>query len=234
MTHPMINHSKIKVILLDIEGTTTPIDFVTETLFPYARSRYDSFLQANWASPEVQAIATQLWQDYRNESPPLSCWPRLEDCQGTAAYLTHLTDCDRKLTALKDIQGKIWRRGYEDGSLQGVMYDDVLPAFQQWQTQGQTIAIYSSGSISAQKLIFGYSNVGDLTPYISAYFDTTTGAKVEPDSYQAIANHLGVAPAEIHFYSDNPREVDAAQKAGCQITEVRREQGDSLIPSSAS
>jgi enolase-phosphatase E1 len=219
----------IQVVLLDIEGTTTPIDFVTKTLFPYARSRYHSFLAGNSTSPDIQEIITRLWLSYENEVPALSCWPKQDDIAGATNYLMYLTDHDRKLTPLKDLQGKIWHTGYEDNSLKGEMYDDVLPALQAWQAQKRTIAIYSSGSIAAQKLIFGYSNVGDLTPYISAYFDTTTGAKIEASSYQKIANHLKVKPEEIYFYSDNPKEVQAAQTAGCVVTEIRREQGHTLL-----
>ncbi len=219
----------IKIILLDIEGTTTPIDFVTKTLFPYARSRYHSFLQENFASADIKEIIDRLWLSYESELPALSCWSEKNDPSGAAAYLRHLTDCDRKLTALKDIQGKIWRTGYEENSLKGEMYDDVLPALQQWQAQNLTIAIYSSGSVAAQQLIFGYSSVGDLTPYISDYFDTTTGAKTDSNSYQKIAKHLKAKPQEIHFYSDNSKEIQAAQTAGCVVTEIRREQNDTLL-----
>ncbi|MBT9317502.1 acireductone synthase [Leptothoe spongobia] len=218
----------IKVILLDIEGTTTPIDFVTKTLFPYARSRYSSFLEENFASSAIREIIERLWLNYGSEAPALSCWSEQDDMSGAAAYLTYLTDHDRKLTALKDLQGKIWRTGYENNSLKGEMYDDVLPALQQWQAQKLTIAIYSSGSIAAQQLIFGYSNVGDLRPYISDYFDTTTGAKIDSSSYQKIAKHLKVTPQEIHFYSDNPKEIQAAQAAGCIVTEIRREKNHIL------
>lgn len=217
----------IQVVLLDIEGTTTPIDFVTKTLFPYARSRYLSFLQEHSASPDIREIVDQLWLSYQDER--LSSWSAKDDLAGAAAYLQYLSDQDRKLTALKDLQGKIWRTGYEDNSLKGEMYDDVIPALQQWKQQGRKIAIYSSGSVAAQQLIFGYSNVGDLTPYISNYFDTQIGSKLEVSSYQTIAEHLGVTPQEIHFYSDNPREIAAAQKAGCVVTEIRREQQDTLL-----
>lgn len=219
----------IKIILLDIEGTTTPIDFVTKTLFPYALRRYHSFLQENFASADIQEMIDRLWLSYESEVPALCCWSEKNDPAGAAAYLRHLTDCDRKLTALKDIQGKIWRTGYEENSLKGEMYDDVLPALQQWQAQNLTIAIYSSGSVAAQQLIFGYSSVGDLTPYISDYFDTTTGAKIDSSSYQKIAKHLKAKPQEIHFYSDNSKEIQAAMAAGCVVTEIRREQNDTLL-----
>lgn len=221
----------IKAILLDIEGTTTPIDFVTKTLFPYACDRYHSFLEENSTSSVIKEIIDSLWLSYESEAPDLSCWSKQDDLSGATAYLTYLTDQDRKLTALKDIQGKIWRTGYGNNSLKGEMYGDVLPALQQWQAQGLTIAIYSSGSIAAQQLIFGYSNVGDLRPYISDYFDTTTGAKIDSGSYQKIAKQLKVASQELHFYSDNPQEIQAAQAAGCAVTEIRREQEDTLLSS---
>ncbi|HYP50887.1 MAG TPA: acireductone synthase, partial [Pyrinomonadaceae bacterium] len=136
--------------------------------------------------------------------------------ESVAGYLIRLIDNDRKQTALKAIQGRIWQKGYESGELLGEVFDDVLPAFERWREQGKTIAIFSSGSRLAQKLIFGYSSAGDLTKFIWAYFDTTTGGKKEAASYQKIAEELGFPTNEILFLSDVVAELDAAFEAGMQ------------------
>ena len=207
----------MRAILLDIEGTTTPIDFVHKTLFPFARERMLDFVRENFAAirNEIEALGVEHQQDVaRGEAPPEFDEKSIESI---AAYLRFLIDSDRKSTPLKSIQGKIWQAGYESGELKGEVYNDVLPAFERWKQAGKTIAIFSSGSVLAQKLIFGYSTAGDLTKYISAYFDTTTGAKREVGSYCKIAETLGFAPPEILFISDVTAELEAAQKAGMQV-----------------
>lgn len=206
----------MKAVLLDIEGTTTPIDFVHETLFPFARARMADFVGRNFAdlSAEIAALEIEHADDVKNNlSPP----PMIDDLvESVAAYLIFLIDADRKSTALKSIQGKIWQQGYESGELSGAIFADVKPAFERWKQADKTIAIFSSGSVLAQKLIFGFSSEGDLTNYISAYFDTTTGAKREAESYRKIAEHLGFPPMEILFVSDIYQELDAAKDAGMQ------------------
>jgi enolase-phosphatase E1 len=132
-------------------------------------------------------------------------------------------DRDRKSTALKSIQGKIWKLGYQSGELLGVVYEDVLDVFHKWRDQGRVIAIYSSGSVLAQKLIFGHTNAGDLTQFISYYFDTTTGAKKESASYAKIASALGFRVEEVVFYSDSVAEVNAAREAGMLTALVTRD-----------
>jgi 2,3-diketo-5-methylthio-1-phosphopentane phosphatase len=137
-------------------------------------------------------------------------------------YVFWLMDHDRKSTALKSLQGKIWKRGFESGELKGTLFDDVPEALRRWSA-GARVAIYSSGSVEAQKLLFRYSNFGDLTPLIAGYFDTRTGPKMESASYAAIAAAMKVAPAELLFFSDAVRELDAAREAGCGTRLVVRE-----------
>ncbi len=201
----------MKAILLDIEGTTTPIDFVHKTLFPYAANNIDNYVHDNFAElgDEIAALKAEsssdtIYEEKFDETSPASI----------AAYLKFLIKVDRKSTPLKSIQGKIWQQGYENGELKGEVFADVPAAFQRWQTAGKKIAIYSSGSVLAQKLIFGYSDKGDLTSLITEYFDTTTGAKRETESYKKIAEALKLAPADILFISDIPAELDAARAAG--------------------
>lgn len=209
----------MKAILLDIEGTTTPIDFVHETLFPYARARMAGFVQQNFVDLkfEISQLETEISNDgdYKNELRP-------DSANSVADYLIYLIDNDRKSTPLKSIQGTIWQAGYENGDLVSTVYDDVPKAFERWKGDGKTIAIYSSGSILAQQLIFKYSDHGDLTRFIDRYFDTTTGAKRETESYAKIAAELNTDPAEAVFFSDIPAELDAAGSAGMKTRLVSR------------
>ena len=205
-------------ILLDIEGTTTPIDFVFGVLFPFARDHLDAFLAKQGHQPEVQADLRQLRQEYEadlaqgEEIPP---WQG-SDPAAAIAYIQHLIATDRKSTGLKSLQGKIWQQGYKSGELRSRLFPDVKPAFQRWVAAGKRLHIFSSGSVPAQKLLFRYTEVGDLTPFLSGYFDTRTGPKQVTDSYYTIAGGIGVAPAAILFISDVTAELKAARAAGLQ------------------
>ena len=203
------------VLLLDIEGTTTPVAFVFEVLFPFARDRTEDFLATRGDDADVQADLSFLRQDYSQESLSV---PRWEGNLAVAAvpYIHYLMGCDRKSTGLKSLQGKIWEAGYQSGQLRSSLFADVLPALQRWQAAGKAIYIFSSGSVQAQKLIFRYSEVGDLTAYISGYFDTTVGSKREVDSYRKIAAAVGRSPAKILFISDVAAELKPAKIAGFQ------------------
>ena len=211
---------EIKVILLDIEGTTTPIDFVHQTLFPYARERMIEFVRTNFdsLSDEISRLKTEHESDTTYASPFDDRSP-----DSVAAYLCHLIDNDRKSTPLKSIQGKIWKSGYDEGEICSQVFDDVPPAFKRWKAAGKHIAIYSSGSIEAQKDLFKHTDHGDLTPFISAYFDTTIGGKKEMDSYSKIVDQLGVGPNNVLFVSDVVAELDAARSGGLRTTLSIRE-----------
>ncbi len=212
---------RICAILLDIEGTTTPIEFVNGTLFPFARARLGEFVRQHGLRADVREDLAALRQEHAREAsatPGLPPWPGgaagETGADAAVAYLLWLMDRDRKSTALKSLQGKIWEAGYRSGELRGHVYSDVLPAFRRWRAQGRTIAIFSSGSVLAQKLLFAHSTAGDLTRYIGAYFDTTTGAKKDQQSYRRIAAALGQLPADVLFCSDVVGELDAARQAG--------------------
>lgn len=197
---------KARAVLTDIEGTTSSIAFVTDTLFPYARAH-----MADYVAAHADAVA-----------------PILADVPGTdtAARLATLLgwmDADAKQTPLKTLQGLIWADGYADGSLTGHVYADAAAALARWKADGIDLYVYSSGSVAAQKLIFGHSCEGDLTPLFSGYFDTHVGAKRDAASYAAIAGRIGLAPGEILFLSDAPAEVDAARAAGMDALLVDRE-----------
>ncbi|MEO7672818.1 MAG: acireductone synthase [Pyrinomonadaceae bacterium] len=203
----------IKAILLDIEGTTTPIDFVHQTLFPFAKARIAGFVQEH--IDDLKFEIGQLEAEHKLDAhspPPL----RSDSANSVADYLKYLIDQDRKSTPLKSIQGLIWQKGYESGDLVSPVYDDVPTALKRWKDAGKSVAIYSSGSVLAQRLIFKYSDQGDLTQSIDNYFDTVTGAKREAASYRKIADELAVQPREIIFVSDIPSELDAARTGGIQ------------------
>ena len=184
------------------------MSFVYDVLFPYARRALPGFVSSHAADAEVSAAVRALDAERaadvaRGLAPP----------EGASAYLLWLMDADRKSTALKALQGLVWRDGYEKGDLRGNVYPDVPPALARWRGQGRRIFIYSSGSVLAQRLLFSTTPHGDLTSFIDGYFDTTTGPKKEPDSYRRIAEQIGEDPAAVCFVSDSEEEVRAAREA---------------------
>jgi enolase-phosphatase E1 len=211
-----------KLYLLDIEGTTSPVTFVYNVLFPYARKHMRDYILTHIGEPGLDADLRLLAQENAIDrasgapiiylSQTLSQDP-VEALQSSIAYLLWLMDRDRKSTALKSIQGKIWTEGYEQGHLQSEIFPDVPASLERWHSSAR-VAIYSSGSVEAQKYLFRFTNAGDLTSFISAYFDTQIGPKIESDSYHKIAAATDTDPAEILFISDSIRELDAARSAG--------------------
>jgi enolase-phosphatase E1 len=195
-------------VLTDIEGTTTAIAFVHRSLFPYAATALDGFLAKHADEPEVAAV--------------------LADVPGEdkAAQLRAWMAADAKVTPLKALQGLIWREGYKAGALKGHLWPDVAEALRDWQARGLHLAIYSSGSEEAQRLLVRHSEAGDLEPLFEGFFDTRMGMKREAASYTDIARAWGAAPAATLFLSDVAEELDAAREAGfatCQL--VRTEDG---------
>jgi enolase-phosphatase E1 len=216
---------------LDIEGTTTPIEFVHQTLFGYARVRVHEYLQRHWADPAVRADVEQLETEHRAETSQPSPPPWHHDPGAVAAYLHWLMDRDRKSTGLKSLQGKIWEEGYGSGELRGEVYPDVPTTLRRWRGQGLEIAIFSSGSVQAQRSLFRSTPAGDLTQYISAYFDTTTGPKTAPESYTRIAAKLGRPASDVVFISDVVAELDAARTSGMETALCVR--NPSALPSTS-
>lgn len=204
----------MKAILLDIEGTTTPINFVHKTLFPYAKNKIGEYVAENFdaISLEIELLKKEYKKDFLDQ---LYGRDFREDVPETIVeYLKFLIEIDRKSTPLKSLQGKIWQAGYESGEIESVIFEDVPRAFERWKSEEKRIAIYSSGSVLAQKMIFRYSNFGDLTSYISNYFDTNVGHKRETESYVKIAHALNHPPKRVAFVSDISQELDAAKTAG--------------------
>jgi enolase-phosphatase E1 len=210
------------VLLLDIEGTTTPITFVHDVLFPYARTRLPDFIAVHRGQPDVLDAIARLRAEHTADARAgvgVPDWPDSDD-RGLVRYLEFLMDRDRKSPGLKVLQGLIWDEGYRRGDLHGVVFDTVVPAMRRCRAAGKRIAIYSSGSVLAQRLLFSTTPDGDLTTMIDGFFDTGVGAKVEPASYSRIASLLGVAPGEILFLTDATAEVTAARAAGVQAVIV--------------
>ncbi|CNE62627.1 bifunctional enolase-phosphatase [Yersinia nurmii] len=207
----------IQAIVTDIEGTTSDIRFVHQVLFPYARARLADFLRQHASEDDV----TVLLVDLRREIGQLDA-----DIETLISALFGFMDEDRKSTALKALQGMIWRTGYQSGDFRGHLYPDVAPQLAHWQHQGVKLYVYSSGSVEAQKLLFGYSEAGDLQPLFSGYFDTRVGAKREVSAYQNMTERLAVAPQDILFLSDIRQELDAAHQAGWQTCQLIRDLPD--------
>ena len=202
---------QLRGILLDIEGTTTPIAFVHEVLFSYARAHARDFLRNNQDSDEVRADIALLREEQATDKSN-----NLQPPESIADYIDWLIDRDRKSTGLKSLQGKIWRQGYLEGSLKSQVFADVAPAFERWRAAGLKISIFSSGSVLAQQLLFAHTDAGDLTKFIDDYFDTNVGKKGEAESYRKIATALGLQPREILFVSDVVAELEAAKEAGME------------------
>jgi enolase-phosphatase E1 len=211
--------STIHVILLDIEGTTTPVDFVYKTLFPYASQNVKRFLLEHSRDPDIRLLVEDLHAQHQRDEdtgahpPSWNAETEESKLHSGANYVRWLIAGDSKCTPLKTLQGKIWQQGYARGELHGEVYADVPPALARWQRQGREVCIYSSGSVLAQQLLFRSTTAGDLTKSISRHFDTGIGAKTETASYRKIAESLGRAPGEVLFISDSIKEVEAARMA---------------------
>ncbi|HTR77767.1 MAG TPA: acireductone synthase [Gemmatimonadaceae bacterium] len=210
----------VDTVVLDIEGTTTPIRFVYDVLFPYARQHLAAYVAGHAGDGALDDVGRLLEREWAtdlspgDDPPDWQSGPAETLGRSIVAYATWLMDRDRKSTGLKLLQGRIWERGYADGVLRGAVFPDVPGALQRWRDSHVEVAIYSSGSVLAQKLLFGTTADGDLTRFITAFFDTGVGAKGDPDSYRRIAAKLGRRTAAILFVSDAPGEVAAAASAG--------------------
>ncbi|MEL7121676.1 MAG: acireductone synthase [Bacteroidota bacterium] len=206
----------IQFILMDIEGTTTSISFVHEVLFPYASKHLEGFVTKNQNDhlvlAELEAVKKTVLEEDDKE---------MSNDEAIQQLLTWIK-ADRKHTALKALQGYLWKEGYVSGEYTGHVYEDVLPVLEKWKQAGLKMGIYSSGSVEAQKLLFKYSKKGDLTPYLSAHFDTNIGHKKEVHSYRNIQESLNIPADHILFLSDVEAELDAAQEAGFQTIQLVR------------
>jgi enolase-phosphatase E1 len=203
----------VSAILTDIEGTTTDIDFVHKVLFPYAAEKLPAYVRAHAGDAALQPIlaatrAEMNLPDADNEA--------VIDC------LLGWIAADKKITPLKQLQGLIWEAGYRQGDFRGHLYADAYEGLKRWHAQGVPLYIFSSGSVRAQTLLFGHSDHGDLTPWFSGYFDTTTGAKRDAESYRRIAHAIGSPAQAVLFLSDITEELDAAAAAGMQVLQLVR------------
>ncbi|MBU6340041.1 MAG: acireductone synthase [Bacteroidetes bacterium] len=206
----------MQYILTDIEGTSTSVAFVYEVLFPYFKAQVANYAEKNAAAPEWQHILHAV-----NETVVSEGGQRL-DPHGMVDQLIRWTEADRKHPALKTAQGLVWDAAYRSGVLKGHVYPDVKPALERWRQAGLNLGVYSSGSVAAQKLLFGFSMDGNLLPFFSNYFDTKVGGKRDSKSYMEIARQIGLPPNEILFLSDVEAELDAAAEAGLHTIQLLR------------
>jgi len=198
-------------ILLDVEGTTSSISFVYDVLFEHAKAHVGDFLAARGDERAIREVAVAI-AVAAGAGPDAAAVAA--DPARTALAAIDLMNRDAKETALKTLQGMIWRSGFESGEIVAHVFDDVPPALASWADAGLDVRIYSSGSIEAQKLFFGHTSAGDLTPSFRGHYDTTTGPKREPESYRRIAADMGLEPRQVLFVSDSGAELDAARTAG--------------------
>jgi enolase-phosphatase E1 len=204
----------VRAIVTDIEGTTSAISFVHEVLFPYATRKLPDFVRENEGINDV----AELLDDARREAGEPGA-----DTERVIEILLAWIAEDRKATPLKALQGHVWRHGYERGDFTGHVYDDAVDRLRRWSVSGIALYVYSSGSTGAQKLLFGYSDAGDLRPLFSGYFDTRIGHKKQAESYRRIIEEIGVPADEILFLSDVAEELDAARAAGMQTCQLVRD-----------
>ena len=218
-------------LLLDIEGTTCPVSFVAEVLFPYARAEMAAYLARHGEQPELKALVESVQHSWQADPHP-EAQRLLRETGGEAAdspalqvvpYLHWLIDQDIKLTELKDLQGRIWEAGYGNGTITAPLFSDVPEALQRWHDQGLVLAVYSSGSVPAQQLLYRHSQVGDLSDLFSHWFDTRSGAKQESESYRRITQAMAVPPEQVLFISDSRAELEAASAAGLAVLFSDRE-----------
>jgi enolase-phosphatase E1 len=229
--HPTNSDSRPQArgILLDIEGTTSSISFVYDVMFPYVRKHLTYEVLTNWEDPDYIAAHEAIARDAGH--PSLAAWLAthrlsrdnpLRAADIVCREVIRQMDADLKTTGLKQLQGLIWKTGFESGALKAHVYDDVPPALAAWSAAGKDVRIYSSGSMQAQKLFFGHTIAGDLLGHFRGHYDTTTGPKKEADSYRRIAGDFDLPPGEILFASDIVDELDAARAAGLQTVLVVR------------
>jgi 2,3-diketo-5-methylthio-1-phosphopentane phosphatase len=222
-------------VLLDIEGTTTPIALVTQVLFPYARQHLRSHLSENAAAPECASMISALQGEHEAARRSGEAVPPWRDDSPSAtldaavAFAAWLMDRDRKSTALKELQGRIWEEGFRRGELVGELFADVGPALEQWHAADVPVGIFSSGSVLAQQLLFRHSPAGDLTPLLRWHFDTRVGSKTDRESYRRIVASSGVPAEAFVFVSDVVGELDAARAAGMQVRLASRP-GNAPVP----
>ena len=203
----------IKAILTDIEGTTSSISFVKDVLFPFARKALPDFIADHADDDSIKALL--------EDTAELADTPNASRAE-LVTTLQQWIDEDRKATPLKQLQGMIWRAGYENGEYTAHLYPDAAQQLKAWHEQGLALYVYSSGSIAAQKLFFHYSDFGDLRSLFKGHFDTTSGGKQSADSYRNITASIGLPPQQILFLSDVAEELDAATEAGMQVAHVVR------------
>ena len=217
-------------LLLDIEGTTCPVSFVSDILFPYASKSLETYLERSQTNPIIQSLlddADQEWEeDGTVESKSLRLATKtnaVNRIQAITQYLQHLIAIDRKSTVLKDIQGKIWNEGYSSGNLKSQLFEEAPSCLRRWHANNLTLAVYSSGSIEAQKLLYRHTTTGSLENLFTDWFDTKTGPKKNHESYSNIARKMNTACDQILFISDNGEECNAAEAAGMKTLFSLRE-----------
>ncbi len=209
----------IKAILIDIEGTVSPITFVKDVLFPYSEEKMEKFIKENKDKPEVKNILQQVQEIEEKDM----------DIDEIIQTLKRWIKEDRKIAPLKDIQGFIWKEGFESGQIKAPLYEDAYRKMKEWKDKGYKLYIYSSGSVQAQKLFFSHTDKGDILDWFSGHFDTKIGNKKETESYRKIAQEIGLKPEEILFLSDNPDEIKAAAQAGMKVYRLVRPQDAEYI-----
>ncbi|XP_055612904.1 enolase-phosphatase E1 [Uranotaenia lowii] len=218
-----------KSIICDIEGTTSSISFVKDVLYTYVQKHLEEYLKAHWSEDAtktvVAALREQADEDKKAEVEGVVPIPA-EDSEDIIPEIVKNVEwqmsSDRKVGALKTLQGLVWAQGYKDGTIKGHVYEDVVKSLEQWTEGGRKVYVYSSGSVDAQKLLFEHSEHGDLVKYFTGYYDTKIGAKQEKDSYAAILKNIEASAEDALFLTDVIAEAKAAKEAGLNVVVLER------------
>ncbi len=204
----------IRAIVVDTAGTTTDLNFIQDTLFPYSSKALADFLEDNQTNVLVDNCISDV-KDIALE-PDASLERVVEILQQWIAE-------DRKATPLKTLQGLIWKQGYAKGEFKGHIYPDFIDSVKEIKAQNVRLYSFSSGSVDAQKLLFSHSDGGDLTEFFDGHFDTRTGNKLFKQAYLNIINTISLAPKQVLFISDVLEELKAAEQAGMRVMQMVRE-----------
>lgn len=227
--------------MLDIEGTTTSLRFIKETLFPYIKRSLARYLRERWNTEEVIATLARLIRqeerDIRDGQSPPKIWKLTETSDlnkiidSLVSNVIWQMDSRRHNTALKQLQILVWVYGYENNELKGHVYEDVANNFRKWRSMGIRLFAYSTGMAVAQQLLFSNSTQGNLMNLVENYFDILVGPKTAPSSFRKISWFMNVTPTQLLFITDAPEEGRAAKEAGCQVVMIQRPENRRLPPS---
>ncbi|XP_013397492.2 enolase-phosphatase E1 [Lingula anatina] len=227
----------VKVLLLDVEGTTSPISFMKNEVNQYVTENIQEYLTKNWESEELQNVITSLREQAQQDKEAgtegvvevkAADDPQEEVIASITENLKWQMSQEKATTAACQLQSQILREAFKMEKMKGKLFDDVVPALKEVATDSRQVYLFSTTSMDVQKLLFTYSAQGDNSKCLSGFFDSKVGAKTEMESYKNIINDIGVKPEETLYVTDMPAEAQAAGKAGIGVFLLNRPENPAL------